>query len=369
MTCSIYIPPSKRRQAAEQTASINDPQHNDALEYTIPPATESTARSSPPRVQCPFYARRVHHFQNPEDADEIYRYYRSCVAWWVQFGGTEEGLVTAPQLWPHSRNHHRLAQTAAQQQILNTLAFKAPLVPNFNFLPYGAHYREEFLAPHEEQYILACVDNTAHWDDGVATRKTLQFGYYFDYKTDTLMCRNDPIPDWVWCCITKVMATGLVASDQVPNQVIVNRYEPGQGISLHSDRHCFGDFVYSLSLGDDATMALVNTMDTLAAEAGAPKGSAVLLHLKARSLLCMRSQSRWKWQHGLAATRTDLGPQFEPVMRKTRTSITFRYVDPELWSQREALLHSGAIDVQEERNRRGRFIRDKAKDKEEAGGE
>ena len=41
--------------------------------------------------------------------------------------------------------------------------------------------------------------------------------------------------------------TGLF--DRIPEQVIVNEYEPGQGIALHTDHRGFGATVCTISLG------------------------------------------------------------------------------------------------------------------------
>jgi len=46
----------------------------------------------------------------------------------------------------------------------------------------------------------------------------------------------------------------------VPDQVIINEYQPGQGISPHIDcERCFGPRIFIISLGSQAVMEFTQT--------------------------------------------------------------------------------------------------------------
>ena len=76
------------------------------------------------------------------------------------------------------------------------------------------------------------------------------------------------------------------------NQMIVNRYSPGQGISAHVDLAVFGDVVASVSLESAAMMDF------------SPKGGGegkVSVRLEPGDLLVLSGQARWDWLHGISA--------------------------------------------------------------------
>jgi len=88
---------------------------------------------------------------------------------------------------------------------------------------------------------------------------------------------------------------------------------PGLGISSHTDAACFGDTVCSLTLGSDVIMNL--SKDTTMIE----------VLLKRCSLLILKEQARYEWQHGIVPRKSDryFG---ETLVRQRRVSITFRTV-------------------------------------------
>src|SRR5690606_13111056 len=84
----------------------------------------------------------------------------------------------------------------------------------------------------------------------------------------------------------------------MPDQVIVNEYEPGQGIAQHIDcEPCFENTIVSLSLGSSCVMDFYLKQNLKLKES---------LHLEPHSLLVLKGESRYNWLHGIAGRKSDV---------------------------------------------------------------
>lgn len=104
---------------------------------------------------------------------------------------------------------------------------------------------------------------------------------------------------------------------EVADQVIINEYKPGQGISSHIDcEPCFEDTIVSLSLGSGCIMDFTSKFN---------KTQKIPVWLEPRSLVILSGEARDAWLHGIAARKTDAwnGRKCE---RQRRVSLTFRKV-------------------------------------------
>ena len=101
-----------------------------------------------------------------------------------------------------------------------------------------------------------------------------------------------------------------------PDQLIVNEYEPGQGITAHVDCvPCFGPVVCSLTLGSQCVMEL----------SAIKGGGTESLLLERGSLLVLAGESRYHWRHAIPGRKSDqIGEQV--IQRSRRVSLTFRTV-------------------------------------------
>ena len=106
------------------------------------------------------------------------------------------------------------------------------------------------------------------------------------------------------------------------DQLTINEYVPGQGISPHVDTHSsFGDVIVSVSLGSGAVMNFARASSVLPAEAP----SSLSLYLPARSILIMSGEARLAYSHGIPLRKTD-SVEGELIRRSRRVSFTFRTV-------------------------------------------
>jgi alkylated DNA repair dioxygenase AlkB len=142
------------------------------------------------------------------------------------------------------------------------------------------------------------------------SRRVQQYGFTYVHKALGLSEEPArPLPDYLSPAIT-ALATHL--KEFVPNQLIVNEYVPGQGIGFHVDEtSVFGDTIAILSLGSGIAMRFKRGEET---------GE---LYLTPRSLLVLKDEARYEWQHGISRARFDVVNGVR-VPRERRVSLTFR---------------------------------------------
>lgn len=178
----------------------------------------------------------------------------------------------------------------------------------------GLKYVARIVSEPDEARLLASVDAAAWLSD--LKRRVQHYGYRYDYKARKV----DPsmylgtLPDWVRPLAARLVADGYMSA--APDQLIVNEYEPGHGITPHVDCiPCFGPIVCSITLGSPCVMELSEDdgdgFESLVLERG--------------SLLVLASEARYKWRHAIPGRKTD---QIDgrSVARGRRISLTFRTV-------------------------------------------
>jgi alkylated DNA repair dioxygenase AlkB len=170
----------------------------------------------------------------------------------------------------------------------------------------GLRYAAEWIDPDQERDLLARIDG-APWSTQLR-RRVQHYGMRYDYTSRAVAAQErTPLPDWA-----AVLGARLGFE---PDQVIVNEYLPGQGISAHTDCvPCFGPEVAAVSLGSACTMEFSH---------GAAR---VEVPLAARSLCVMTGPARYEWRHAIAARKSDPAPDGARVPRARRVSVTFRTV-------------------------------------------
>jgi len=178
----------------------------------------------------------------------------------------------------------------------------------------GLTYVRDFITSTEYDFLLSQIDQQPWLTD--LKRRVQHYGYKYDYKARTV--GNDAylglLPIWLSSLSKKLHDNGIFLS--MPDQVIVNEYLPGQGISAHIDCvPCFANTVASLSLGSPCIMDFSN-----------PKtGEKKSIVLEARGLIVLSGPARYEWQHAIPSRKSDVinGIKTE---RARRVSLTFRNV-------------------------------------------
>ena len=179
----------------------------------------------------------------------------------------------------------------------------------------GLRYIENYITANEHGALLTHVDNGLWLDD--LKRRVQHYGFKYNYrarKVDMSM-RIGELPEWLKSLSKKLHQDEYMP--EVADQVIVNEYRPGQGISAHIDcEPCFKDTIVSLSLGSNCVMDFTNKLD---------RTRKIPVRLAPRSLVVLKDEARYGWLHSIAARRWDEW-EGNKYYRERRVSLTFRKV-------------------------------------------
>ncbi|XP_026747468.1 alkylated DNA repair protein alkB homolog 8 [Trichoplusia ni] len=194
--------------------------------------------------------------------------------------------------------------------------------------PKGLHLLNNFITTEDEKIFLKLFD----WNpesNNLKNRLVRHYGYEFRYGSNDVDLNNpliDKIPNE--CDILWKRLSELGYDVGVPDQLTVNKYQPGQGIPSHVDKHSpFEDTILSLSLGSDVVMDWKHH-----------SGKYIPVLIPSRSLLVMQDEARYDWQHGIQPrtwdpvieNRSENGKNIKVItsdtkQRQTRISLTFRW--------------------------------------------
>jgi len=114
---------------------------------------------------------------------------------------------------------------------------------------------------------------------------------------------------------------------QRTNQIIINKYEPGEGIAAHRDHigYFIGD-IATLSLGSAYVMRFRPHPDNTIVD----KSIFYDVLLPVGSLAVMTGYLTTEWTHEIKKVKYDTMSDGKRIKRDTRISITFRTVRDEL---------------------------------------
>lgn len=178
----------------------------------------------------------------------------------------------------------------------------------------GLRYIPDFISEEEQSALLISIDALL-WNNDLK-RRTQHYGYKYDYtkKSINKEAYVGPIPDFIQPLIARFSEHQIDLSKA--DQVIVNEYQPGQGIAKHVDCvPCFGPVIASLSLGSSCVMEFDACFEFA-------EGS---MMLGPKSLIVLADEARYNWTHAIPALKEDLW-KGEKVPRERRVSLTFRTV-------------------------------------------
>ena len=176
----------------------------------------------------------------------------------------------------------------------------------------GLRYIPDYISTKQHDALIAHID-AQPWSAELR-RRVQHYGYRYDYKARTVhdTAYLGSLPDWLKSLAQQLYTDSIF--QRIPNQVIVNEYEPGQGISAHIDcTPCFVETIASLSLGSSCVMQLAHPAS----------GQREDIPLHPCSLIILSGDARYQWTHAIPARKSDtLNGIKHP--RTRRVSLTFR---------------------------------------------
>lgn len=178
----------------------------------------------------------------------------------------------------------------------------------------GLKYVPDFITKSDHDFLLKEIDSQPWLSD--LKRRVQHYGYKYNYKARAIdrSLHIGLLPDWASNLAYRLYDGNIIS--EIPDQVIVNEYQPGQGISSHIDCvPCFTDTIISLSLGSACVMNFT----------GVPTGEKIPVLLEPRSIVVLKDDARYKWTHSIPARKVD---HFhgQTITRERRVSLTFRKV-------------------------------------------
>jgi alkylated DNA repair dioxygenase AlkB len=173
----------------------------------------------------------------------------------------------------------------------------------------GLSYRANEISEENEQWLLRELDEKGQWisiTNSPNSRRVQHYGFLYDYRSGRITEPATAIPSEFFEIFPLAKELGM-------NQVIINEYYPGQGISAHTDSKAYGDTILCYTIGSGATMRFTKGSDK------------VDVYVAPRSVYIMEGESRYDWKHEMVARKSDI-VDGKKIQRGRRISITFRSV-------------------------------------------
>jgi alkylated DNA repair dioxygenase AlkB len=179
----------------------------------------------------------------------------------------------------------------------------------------GCHLLSDFISERQELTLISQIDDMT-WDTRLK-RRVQHYGHRYDYRARQIDKESflGPLPNWLGDLSGRLCEAGIFSAP--PDQVIVNEYQPGQGIAPHIDCvPCFTEVIASLSLAAGCIMEFTELAS------GSEKK---FIYLRPRSLIALTKDARYRWRHAIAPRKSDLVDGVR-LSRSRRLSLTFRKV-------------------------------------------
>ncbi|KAL0712587.1 hypothetical protein Bca4012_019565 [Brassica carinata] len=173
-----------------------------------------------------------------------------------------------------------------------------------------------FLSVHHQSHLLSAILNEG-WFVEESINQAMRFGDLPLWATEL----SDLILESVESVDLPVLPADLLWREPLFDQLIVNLYQPGEGICAHVDLLRFEDGIAIVSLESPCVMRFSS------AEKG--EGEDVDVLLSPGSLILMSGEARYQWKHEI--NRKQVGFQVwegEEIDQKRRISITLRKLCP-----------------------------------------
>ncbi|KAL3500245.1 hypothetical protein ACH5RR_039338 [Cinchona calisaya] len=206
----------------------------------------------------------------------------------------------------------------------------------------GVYLLHDFITVREEEGLLAAVDSRP-WHH-LAKRRVQHYGYEFCYETRNVNTNQylGKLPSFVSPILerTSLFQKLGCSGDIVLDQLTVNEYPTGVGLSPHVDTHsAFEGLIFSLSLAGPCIMefrkystgvwfskSTSNSYDEVSDSDGGSNFLRKAIYLPPRSMLLLSGEARYAWHHYIPHHRVDRVKDNVVRRGSRRVSFTLRKV-------------------------------------------
>ncbi|KAI7901193.1 uncharacterized protein BX663DRAFT_515217 [Cokeromyces recurvatus] len=185
----------------------------------------------------------------------------------------------------------------------------------------GLHLILDAVTEKEEEELILAADKGTWCGLGIGPnpelkRRTQQYGHLFSYRYRKVIEEYGPLPKFIDFFIDRIIESKWMSNK--PNHLLINEYNPGQGIMPHIDAPAlFGPAILSLSLLSDCIMKFTDTDDHVSIDIVLPR----------RSLAILTGDARYKYKHGISKDLIETTSSGEiTIHRERRISFTFREI-------------------------------------------
>ncbi|KAF7825867.1 alkylated DNA repair protein ALKBH8-like protein isoform X1 [Senna tora] len=248
--------------------------------------------------------------------------------------------VPCPELGGRSLHiRYSMLQPTSQSQVSNLVPVS--ITASDVSIP-GLYLMHDFVSAKEEEELLQAVDCRT-WKS-LAKRRVQHYGYEFCYDTRNVNTKHrlGELPSFVFPILERISSFSAFgnAENVVLDQLTVNEYPPGVGLSPHVDTHsAFEDLIFSLSLAGPCIMEFrkyanggwlprvaPNTVSKVESPEDDSNFIRKALYLPPRSMLLMSGEARYAWHHYIPHHKIDTVN--DRVIRRAsrRVSLTLRKV-------------------------------------------
>ncbi|KAL7320936.1 hypothetical protein PS15m_000768 [Mucor circinelloides] len=163
-------------------------------------------------------------------------------------------------------------------------------------------------------------------------RRTQQYGHLFSYRYRKVLEEYGPLPGFTDFLVDRIMDNKWMPNK--PNHLLVNEYNPGQGIMPHVDAPAlFGAAILSLSLLSECIMKFTcedQSIDIILRkrqeQASFHDMIDIFIVLARRSLAILTGDARYKFKHGISKDLIETTDSGITIERDKRISFTFREI-------------------------------------------
>mmetsp|Transcript_10685 Transcript_10685/g.30373 ORF Transcript_10685/g.30373 Transcript_10685/m.30373 type:complete len:268 (-) Transcript_10685:278-1081(-) len=214
--------------------------------------------------------------------------------------------------------------------------YDAPSILTHSEVP-GLHQVKRFLEPEAQRRIVDSMRELGWLENPTQLNQAMQFGGLPSWLQE--------VADNMLPYLSKLWPEELSGRHPLFDQLIMNAYEPGDGICSHVDLLRFQDGIANLSFLSTCVMAFqkAEQCDCLTLEEGSQgcrQQTQVLL--EPGDLLLLQGDARYKWEHGIQACTSEPWGE-DTIVRSLRVSITLRRL---VIAERSSHAESGPVPCQ-----------------------